>query len=105
MQTSHFLTRLLEMLHLRSLLNKETVTFIAVSIFMSADASFHIALCGWKYVVIRIKVTVFYPILLVIFPVLCDTMPWFSQLIYTHLRCQSTECYSHDHMGCDTVMW
>jgi len=46
MQTSHFLTRLLEMLHLRSLLNKETVTFIAVSIFMSADASFHIALCG-----------------------------------------------------------
>jgi len=48
---------------------------------------------------------VFYPILLVIFPVLCDTIPWFSQLIYTHLHCQSNECYSHDHMGCDTVMW
>jgi hypothetical protein len=93
------------MLLLRSLLNNETVTFIAVPLFISADASFHTALCIQKCVVVRIKVIVFYPILLVIFPVLCDTMPWFSQLIYTHLRCQSTECYSHDHLGCDTVMW
>jgi hypothetical protein len=43
-------------------------------------------------------------ILLVIFPVLCDKMPWFSWLIYTHLRCESAECHSHDRMGCDTVM-
>jgi len=56
MQTSHFLTRLLEMLLLRSLLNNNTVTFIAVPIFISADASCHTALCVWKCVVIRIKV-------------------------------------------------
>jgi hypothetical protein len=55
-------------------------------------------------VAIRIKVIVYDPILVVIFPVLCNTIPWFSQLIYTHLRCQGTECESRDRMGCDTVM-
>lgn len=50
MQTSHFCTGLLEMLLIRSLLNNETITYIAVLSFVSAEC-----ICKFSYCFMHMK--------------------------------------------------
>jgi hypothetical protein len=49
-QTSHFCTRLLEMLLLKTLLNNETVTYVAVPSCISAECR-----CQFSYCIMHMK--------------------------------------------------